>query len=85
MKDFEEMNAPVISTTNWLITILITAIPLVNIIMLIVWAFSDTTNPNKSNWAKATLIWMLIGVVLTIMFWVIFGFAFMSGLENMEG
>lgn len=85
MKDFEEMNAPVISTTNWLITILITTIPLVNIIMLIVWAFSDSTNPNKSNWAKATLIWMLIGIVLTIMFWVIFGFAFMSGIENMEG
>ena len=82
MKDFESQNAPAVSTGDWMVTLLIAAIPVVNIIMLIVWAFSDTTNPNKTNWAKATLIWMLIGIGLSILFWVIFGFAFLTNMEE---
>jgi Na+/serine symporter len=82
MKDFENQNAPAVSVGDWMVTILIAAIPVVNIIMLIVWAFSNTTNPSKTNWAKATLIWMLIGIGLSILFWVIFGFAFMTNLDE---
>ena len=73
--------APVISTTNWVITILISAIPVVNIIMFIIWAFSDTTNPNKRNWAKASLIWILIGVVLYVLFFILFGVAMFAGMD----
>ena len=38
-------------------------------IMLLVWAFSAGTPVSKANWAKATLIFMLIGFVLVILFW----------------
>lgn len=59
-------NAPVIKLGDWVVTLIIMIIPLVNLIMLFVWAFGDGTNPNKANWAKASLIIMLISIVLGI-------------------
>jgi len=59
----------VLSVKDWIITLLITAIPLVGIIMLFVWAFGSNENPNKSNWAKALLVWTAIGIVLTVLLW----------------
>jgi quinol-cytochrome oxidoreductase complex cytochrome b subunit len=49
---------------EWMVTMLIAAIPLVNIIMLFVWGFGSNTNPSKANWAKAVLIWSVIAIVL---------------------
>ena len=43
---------PEVSIGNWVITLIILAIPLVNIIMLFVWAFNRNTNITKANWAK---------------------------------
>ena len=51
-------------------------IPLVNLIMLFVWAFSGSTPVSKANWAKASLIWMVIVIVL----WFIFGAAMFATL-----
>lgn len=61
-------DAPVMSLGEWLITLIITAIPLVGFIMLFVWGFGSGTNPTKANFAKATLIMMVIGVVLWFLF-----------------
>lgn len=41
-------------------------IPIVNLIMLLVWSFSDTVNLNKKHFAIAQLIMILIGIVLSI-------------------
>ena len=41
--------APIVSVKEWLITNLILMIPLVNIVMTLVWAFSSNTSPNKAN------------------------------------
>jgi hypothetical protein len=49
---------------DWIITLILLAIPLVNIIMLIVWAASGATHPSKKSFAQAYLI--LIGVVFCI-------------------
>jgi hypothetical protein len=46
---------------NWILTFIILAIPLVNIIMLIVWAASGSTHPSKRSFAQAYLI--LLGAV----------------------
>ena len=55
------------SIGDWLITLIIIAIPLVGFVMLLVWAFDSNTNPSKSNYAKARLIFSLLaGVVTTI-------------------
>ncbi|HNR93076.1 MAG TPA: hypothetical protein PKM67_08445 [Kiritimatiellia bacterium] len=59
-------NRPV-SVGDWMLTYLLMCIPLVNIIMLLVWAFGGGAPESKSNWAKASLIWMVIGIVLTVM------------------
>ena len=45
---------------------IILAIPIVNLIMLLVWSFSDTVNVNKKHFAIAQLILLLIGILLTI-------------------
>ena len=73
-----------VSIGEWMITILITAIPLIGLIMLFVWAFGDTANPSKKNWAIATLIWYAIAIVLMIIFFVIFGAIFASMFTGMD-
>lgn len=57
-----------VSTGDWVVTILLSAIPLVNFVLLFVWAFSSGTAPSKANWAKATLIFLLIFSVLGFLF-----------------
>ncbi|MFC3771204.1 hypothetical protein [Paenibacillus sp. GCM10012303] len=64
--------APVVSFKDWMITILLMAIPIVNIVMLFVWAFGGNTNPSKANYAKAALIWVVIGIVLNVIIFVFF-------------
>ncbi|MDA3879828.1 MAG: hypothetical protein PF436_05510 [Prolixibacteraceae bacterium] len=74
----EQNNSLVIKTSDWVITLLLLAIPLVNIIMLFVWAFGSGANPNKANFAKAALIWVLIGIVIYAIVALIFGAALFS-------
>lgn len=69
------------SVGEWMITLFISFIPLVNIIMFFVWGFGDNTNPNKANWAKASLIWVAIGIVLYVLFFVVI----FAGISMMEG
>lgn len=59
--------APIMTIGNWIVTMIILVIPIVNIIMLIVWAASSSENPNRKNWAIAQLIFMGIGIVLYIL------------------
>lgn len=66
------------SVKDWVITILITAIPLVGFIMIFVWAFSDGTNESKANWAKASLIIFAVFIVLYLLIFMIFGAAFFA-------
>jgi len=57
-----------ITVGDWLITLILLAIPVVNFIMLIIWAVGDTTPLSKRNYAKATLILIAIGIGLAIVF-----------------
>ncbi|MGG1514199.1 hypothetical protein ABE504_02220 [Paenibacillus oryzisoli] len=72
----------VMTVKNWLITSLIMCIPLVNIIMLFVWAFGDGTNKNKANYAKAGLLLMLIVLVLYAVIAIIFFSVFANALKD---
>ncbi|MCL2108039.1 MAG: zinc ribbon domain-containing protein [Oscillospiraceae bacterium] len=42
--------------------------PLIFLILMFVWAFGSGAKKSKSNWAKAQLIWGLIGLVLYVAF-----------------
>ena len=61
--------------------IILLMLPLVNFIMLLVWAFSSSVNVNKKNLARAILLLYIIFyvamIVLMIVFWGVM-------LENME-
>ncbi len=83
----ENQQAPVMSVKDWLITTLICAIPLVGFIMLFVWAFGSEGNPNRANWAKATLIWAVIAFVLVILMWGTIAAIFLGsgGMDSLEG
>jgi len=78
--EIENENAPVVTISDWVLTYLIAAIPLVGLVMLFVWAFGNDTNPNKANWAKAALIWAAIAIGIYITFAVIFGAAILAAL-----
>lgn len=56
------------SIGDWVITLLLTSIPVVNIVVLIYWAVSNSTEPVKANFAKAALIWMAIVIALYVLF-----------------
>ncbi len=77
-------NAEPMSVKDWIITLLITYIPLVGLIMLLVWAFDSSTHPNKKNFAKASLVWMLIGIVLALIFFALFASMMMGVVGTME-
>ncbi|MGE0931566.1 hypothetical protein [Peijinzhouia sedimentorum] len=79
MQDFR--NSP-LSVGDWFVTLLITFIPIVNVIMYFVWAFSDSTNHSKRNFAKAALLWVAIGIVLYTIFFMIMGVAFFGRMIN---
>lgn len=56
------------SVGDWIITLLIMSIPLVNFVALIYWAASSSSGPIKANFAKAALIWIVIIIAFYVMF-----------------
>ncbi|PKP03588.1 MAG: hypothetical protein CVU14_01705 [Bacteroidetes bacterium HGW-Bacteroidetes-9] len=78
METPENNSTLVVSVSDWLITLLVSVIPVVNIIMFFVWAFRRKTNPNKANLAKAILIWLAISIIIWAIIIVVFGTALMG-------
>ncbi len=54
------------TTGAWFLTLLVLAIPLVNIIMYIVWA-CGVGNINRVTFCRATILWALIGFALYVL------------------
>ena len=73
-------NAEVLSVGDWLITFLLGTITCG--IMYIVWAFSSGTNPNKANFCKAMLIFMLIYIGIMFLIFGVSMFSFLSILGS---
>jgi len=60
------MEAPVMSVSDWVIIMILMSIPFVNIVLLIVWAVDSNGNPNRANFAKATLIIMAVSIAIAV-------------------
>ncbi|MGL4606716.1 MAG: zinc ribbon domain-containing protein [Eubacteriaceae bacterium] len=58
----------VMSLGDWMLTLLLLCIPIVNVIMLIIWSVDEKTNKSKKHFAWAQLIFMGIGIVFSIIF-----------------
>jgi branched-subunit amino acid transport protein AzlD len=76
METIESSIQKPMSVKDWLITLLLMAIPVVGIVLLFVYAFGNNENVNKQNWAKAQLIMLAIVLALVIFFLVLFGSIF---------
>ncbi|ODP28972.1 hypothetical protein PTI45_01481 [Paenibacillus nuruki] len=76
--------ASIISVKEWMLTLLLLAIPIVNLVMLFVWAFGGGTHPTKANYAKAGLLWAAIVIVIYLVIFLVFGAALFAGMGNME-
>ncbi|MDR0751169.1 MAG: hypothetical protein LBF12_01055 [Christensenellaceae bacterium] len=76
-----EKREEAISLKDWLITLLISAIPFVGVIALLYWAFGNSSEVprSKSNYAKASLI---VYAVLVILFVIIY-ISFLGALINL--
>lgn len=72
------------SVGDWVLTLFLMCIPCVGLIMLFVWAFGSNTNVSKANWAKAQLIWVAIGIVVSIILYAILGAAFITALSQYQ-
>jgi uncharacterized membrane-anchored protein len=73
-----------LSVKDWVITLILVAIPLVGFIMLLIWAFDDNGNIHKKNFAKGSLVVMLIMIVISIFFYVTIFAAFIGTMSNMS-
>ena len=84
MEDFNsQQNEAPISVGDWVVTILITALPIIGLVMLFIWGFGSGTPVSKANYAKAALIWLAISIVLSFLFFALFGTAvFMGAMDN---
>jgi len=71
-----------VTVKDWLITMLILCIPIVNIVMVFVWAFGGGAKPSKSNFFRAVLLWAVIGIVLTLVLGITTGLTLFNGLGN---
>ena len=60
-----DINSPM-TVGRWLITLIVMMIPIVNLVMLLVWAFGSG-NECRKNYSKAMLIFILIMIVITIL------------------
>lgn len=63
-------NNSVMTVRQWMLVLMVTMIPVINIVMILRWAFADKefTPSNKVNWARASAI------VFTALFAVLTGF-----------
>lgn len=62
-------NSEVVTVKEWLICLLIMLIPLVNIVMIFVWAFGGNTKKSISNFYKANIIFLAVNLVIMGILW----------------
>jgi len=67
---------------EWVLTLIISLIPIIGFIMLFVWGFSSTSNANKANFAKSALIVWAVFIVLYFSFFLIVGVSLLRATNS---
>ncbi len=78
-------NSYVMSVKEWVVTVLISVIPIVNIVMLFVWGFGGGTHTIKANYAKAALIVMAIVIPASFVLRMFFMGSIMGSMMGIGG
>jgi hypothetical protein len=64
----EQLEKPM-TLGEWIITMIVLAIPCVGIVMMFVWGFGQGGNTSRKNYCRAALIFAAIGIVLGLIFY----------------
>ena len=72
------------SSSDWLLTIFLGGLPIVGLVFLLIWSFGDNQPLERANYAKATLIWTLIGLGIAAFFFILFGSAMLAAFSQMQ-
>lgn len=72
-----------VSFGDWMLSMLLMMIPCVNIVMMFVYAFGKDQKKSKSNFFKATLVWYLIAIVLSVIIIAVFGASLIAMMSSM--
>ena len=73
-----------VSLGDWIVTMILSGIPIVGLIMILVWAFGGGAKPSKKNYARALIIMALIGIVLGIISSILFAGAIAAFSQNIS-
>ncbi len=50
--------------SEWLVNMIVLAVPVVNIVVALIWAFGSETKPSQKSFSRAWLIWAAIGTII---------------------
>lgn len=73
-----------ISTGGYIGILFLMMLPLINLILLIIWACGGCKKVNKRNFARAMLVWMLIASVLGGLLFLVGGFLFGDTINTLK-
>lgn len=78
------VSSETVSLGDWIVTMILSGIPIVGLIMILVWAFGGGAKPSKKNYARAFIIVALIGIVLGIISSILFAGIFATIANNIS-
>ena len=80
---FDQPEETTVSVGNWIGTFFLSAIPLVNLVLLFYWAFGAKTK-SKRNYGRAMLWMVLIEVVFSLLLLAIFSVQILAFLSTIS-
>lgn len=79
---WQDTNDQPLSVGGWIATMIVLMIPVVNFIMLLVWAFGSG-NKSRKNYCLASLIIVVVMIALIMVFYIAFGLSAASAFNTM--
>lgn len=75
----------IVSVKEWLGSLALLLIPIVNIVLMFVWAFSTDVKKSKSNFFKANLILtaIILGIYIVVLILIFVFAAVLGGMSGM--
>ncbi len=82
MNTINDENSRPLTVGEWFVTMLVLALPLVNLVMYLYWAFAENVNLNKRNFCRASLLWAAVGFTIVAGILMLGGFAALLSSSN---
>ena len=79
---WQDTNDQPLSVGGWIATMIVLMIPVVNFIMLLVWAFGSG-NKSRKNYCLASLIIAVVMIAIIMVFYIAFGLSAASAFNTM--